>query len=36
LLGEGDDYVLRRVLALGDDEIETLIAAGAVGTETQH
>ena len=31
LLGEGDDDILRRVLRLGDDEIDALIAAGAVG-----
>ena len=33
LLGEGDDYVLRRVLAMSDDEIEALIAAGTVGAD---
>ena len=31
LLGEGDDYVLRRVLALDDAEIEALVAGAVVG-----
>jgi crotonobetainyl-CoA:carnitine CoA-transferase CaiB-like acyl-CoA transferase len=31
LLGEGDDYVLRRVLSLTDDEIDGLRQSGAVG-----
>ena len=31
LLGEGDDFVLRRVLSLPDDEIDSLKAAGVVG-----
>jgi crotonobetainyl-CoA:carnitine CoA-transferase CaiB-like acyl-CoA transferase len=36
LLGEGDDYVLRRVLGLSHDEIEGLTDAGAVGTKDQE
>ena len=36
LLGQDDDYVLRRVLALTDDEIAALIAAGVVGTEDRR
>ena len=35
-LGEGDDYVLRDVLSLGDGEIAALIAAGAVGAEHRN
>ena len=33
LLGEGDDYVMRRVLGLTDDEADRLTAAGVVGTK---
>ena len=31
LLGEGDDFVLRRVLSLSDDEIDALTTSGVVG-----
>jgi len=35
LLGEGDDYVLRRVLSMQDDEIDALTASGVVGAPVQ-
>ena len=35
LLGEGDDFVLRRVLSMQDDEIEELTASAVVGAPVQ-